>query len=159
MNNQTAGIVQQHQRRRIARTVAAGKYSATPSYELGYINTLSTWHCDAELASPKTAIIAELSNTVILFMLYLFSSTPAVIATNLNPTLLGDFRDVPTAPFYPPPPGHPTSTFACLCRGMHPAEQESVVKRPFQQWYEFSVTSRLLGQQFPHSLLGRCIIQ
>jgi hypothetical protein len=38
-------------------------------------------------------------------------------------------------------------------------EQEWVVKRPFQQWYEFSATSRLLGQQFPHPFLGRRIIQ
>ena len=39
------------------------------------------------------------------------------------------------------------------------AVRKTVVKRPFQQWYEFSVTSRLLGQQFPHPFLGRCIIQ
>ena len=37
--------------------------------------------------------------------------------------------------------------------------RKSVVKRTFQQWYEFSVTSRLLGQQLPQPLLRRCIIQ
>ena len=36
---------------------------------------------------------------------------------------------------------------------------KSVVKRTFQQWYEFSVTSSLLGQQFPHPLLRRSVIQ
>jgi hypothetical protein len=37
-----------------------------------------------------------------------------------------DFRDVPTAPFYPPPPRHPTSTAGHVCRGICPAEQEWV---------------------------------
>ena len=37
--------------------------------------------------------------------------------------------------------------------------QEWVVKRPFQQWYEFWVTSSLLGQKFPHPLLGRRLVQ
>ena len=35
----------------------------------------------------------------------------------------------------------------------------TVVKRPFQQRYEFSVISRLFGQQFPHTLLGRGLIE
>ena len=28
-------------------------------------------------------------------------------------------RTLPTPRFYPPPPGHPTSTVGCLCGGMH----------------------------------------
>ena len=38
-------------------------------------------------------------------------------------------RNVPTAPFYPLPPRHHTPTLGCLCRGMHPALQESVDNR------------------------------
>ena len=37
------------------------------------------------------------------------------------------YCDDPTAPFYPLPPGHPTSTFVCLCGGMRSVKQQRVV--------------------------------
>ena len=39
------------------------------------------------------------------------------------------------------------------------AAQRTVDKRPSQQWYEFSVTSTLLGQKFPHPFFGGRLIQ
>ena len=38
-----------------------------------------------------------------------------------------DYWSTPSTRFYPVPSGHPRSTSACLCRGMHPSDQQRVV--------------------------------